>query len=191
MKVCVKTPWARSRCQHLGVDLGASERREAGGADAGGRRLGGDALSPWLEVAAAFLRHRRHAGRALSNSTARTCGAQSHTASSPTNVQDRPPAQRPLPAVRPRRVEKQADGGRCQRVFCRSHFFQAACAAVEDVDVGLAGDARNDAGSGVLPEGEGMAAVAFRSGGRRPSAASRDSRGRSTRSLSSKKSIEV
>ena len=40
MKVWLKTPWARSRVEHLLVDGGAGQRGKPGLADAGGDRLG-------------------------------------------------------------------------------------------------------------------------------------------------------
>src|SRR5690606_9572441 len=55
---------------------------------------------------------------------------------------------------------KQAGGLESTGVLLQP-FLPGGLAAVEDVDVGIAGDARNDAGSGVLPEGEGMASVSL------------------------------
>ena len=56
MKVCVKTPCARSRLQHGIVNVGISQSGEAGFANARLPCLVGKLLLPCSEVAAAFLR---------------------------------------------------------------------------------------------------------------------------------------
>ena len=145
---------ARSRSSTCRSIVASSSAARPVGADAGRLGLGRHALLPDFEIAAAFRasacqapapakqrrqRRREHAhqpsptkigGSALANSLWRKAGGA---------VQNTPPF---------------------QRVFCRStHFVQAASLPLKTLMSALPRHARNHAGPGVLPEGEGVAAV--------------------------------